>query len=160
MANGLAGNVLITSEGGDYSVFVAALKELCVKLAVLMASDGEGATHLISCTVTGAPDVPTAETLSKSVISSTLVKAMIFGADANFGRVLCAMGYSGVEFDPDKVSVAFKSAAGSIRVCQNGRGLDFDEALAKKILAEHDIAIAVDIASGAAECTCWLRHHL
>lgn len=155
MANGLAGNVLITSEGGDYSVFVAALKELCVKLAVLMASDGEGATHLISCTVTGAPDVPTAETLSKSVISSTLVKAMIFGADANFGRVLCAMGYSGVEFDPDKVSVAFQSAAGSIDVCQNGRGLDFDEALAKKILTEHDITIAVDIASGAAECTCW-----
>jgi glutamate N-acetyltransferase/amino-acid N-acetyltransferase len=120
-----------------------------------MASDGEGATHLITRTVTGATDVAAAETLSKSVISSTLTKAAIFGADANWGRVLCAMGYSGVEFDPDQVSVAFRSNAGSIDVCKHGRGLSFDEALAKKILTEHDVTIAVTVGSGAGECTCW-----
>jgi hypothetical protein len=120
-----------------------------------MASDGEGATHLITCTVSGAPDAAMAETLSKSVISSTLTKAAIFGADANWGRVLCAMGYSGVAFDPDAVSVAFKSTAGTIDVCKNGRGLPFDEPLAKKILNEHDITIAINIGSGAGECTCW-----
>jgi glutamate N-acetyltransferase/amino-acid N-acetyltransferase len=155
LANGLAGNAVIDSENADYAAFADALKAVCVNLAVAMASDGEGATHLITCTVSGAPDVATAETLSKSVISSTLTKAAIFGADANWGRVLCAMGYSGVDFDPDAVSVAFKSAAGSVDVCRDGRGLDFDEALAKKILTEHDITIAVDIASGSAECTCW-----
>lgn len=155
MASGLAGNAYIKGDSEDYTAFAAALKELCVKLAVVMASDGEGATHLITCTVSGASDIATAETLSKSVISSTLTKAAIFGADANWGRVLCAMGYSGIEFDPEKVSVTFQSSAGSVHVCQNGRGLDFDEALAKKILTEHDITIAVDIASGAAECTCW-----
>jgi CO/xanthine dehydrogenase Mo-binding subunit len=104
---------------------VDALKAICVKLAISMASDGEGATHLITCTVTGAPDVAAAETLGKSVISSTLTKSAIFGADANWGRVLCAMGYSGVDFNPDKVSVAFQSAAGAIDVCKNGRGLAF-----------------------------------
>lgn len=155
MANGLAGNAKITSDSDDYKAFVAALKEISVKLAIVMASDGEGATHLITCTVSGAPDVMTAETLSKSVISSTLTKAAIFGADANWGRVLCAMGYSGVDFDPEKVSVAFQSGAGSIEVCKDGRGLAFDEALAKKILTEHDITIAINIAAGSAECTCW-----
>jgi glutamate N-acetyltransferase/amino-acid N-acetyltransferase len=155
MANSLAGNAPITNDGDDYKAFVAALKEICIKLAIVMASDGEGATHLITCTVSGAPDMPTAETLSKSVISSTLVKAMIFGADANCGRVLCAMGYSGAVFNPDKVSVALESAAGRINVCENGLGLAFDEDLAEKILTEHDITIAITIASGSAECTCW-----
>jgi glutamate N-acetyltransferase/amino-acid N-acetyltransferase len=155
MASGLAGNAPITSDGGDYAAFVEALKEICVRLAIVMASDGEGATHLITCTVTGAPDAAAAETLSKSVISSTLTKAAIFGADANWGRVLCAMGYSGIEFDPEKVSVSFRSSAGTVDVCQNGRGLSFDEGLAKRILTEHDIIIAVNIASGSAECTCW-----
>ena len=101
MASGLAGNAYIKGDCEDYTAFAAALKELCVKLAVVMASDGEGATHLITCTVSGASDIATAETLSKSVISSTLTKAAIFGADANWGRVLCAMGYSGIEFDPE-----------------------------------------------------------
>ncbi|SHI05903.1 glutamate N-acetyltransferase [Sporobacter termitidis DSM 10068] len=155
LANGYAGNTLIDAENDDYKAFVAALRETCVRLAISMASDGEGATHLITCTVTGAADVAAAETLSKSVISSTLTKAAVFGADANWGRVLCAMGYSGVEFDPDQVSVAFKSAAGTVDVCKNGRGLGFDEALAKKILTEHDVTIAVNIGSGAGECTCW-----
>ncbi len=105
--------------------------------------------------MTGAPDVAAAEALSKSVISSTLTKAAMFGADANWGRVLCAMGYAGVDFDPDAVSVAFQSAAGSVDVCKNGRGLGFDEALAKKILTEHDITIAVEVGAGTGECTCW-----
>ena len=105
-----------------------------------MASDGEGATHLITCTVTGAESEQSAETVAKSVIGSALTKAAIFGADANWGRVLCAMGYSGEDFDPDKVDVAFASVRrASIQVCAKGRGLDFDEDLAKRILTEHDV---------------------
>ena len=155
MANGLAGNTIVEAGSEDYRVFAGALQELCTKLAIEMASDGEGATHLITCTVSGAPDTQTAETLSKSVISSTLTKAAIFGADANWGRVLCAMGYSGVTFDPDAVSVAFESPAGRIDVCQNGRGLTFDEALAKKILTEHDVTIDIAMGAGVGACTCW-----
>ncbi len=155
MANGLAGNAPLEDGSEDYTVFAAALKDLCVKLAIEMASDGEGAAHLITCTVTGAEDVQTAETVSKSVISSTLTKAAIFGADANWGRVLCAMGYSGVDFDTNAVSVAFASKAGRIDVCKNGRGLNFDETLAKKILTEHDVTIDISVGGGAGECTCW-----
>jgi glutamate N-acetyltransferase/amino-acid N-acetyltransferase len=155
MASGLAGNAVIESDGSDYQAFVAALKEICVKLAIVMASDGEGATHLITCTVTGAADDAAAETMSKSVISSTLTKAAIFGSDANWGRVLCAMGYSGVEFDPEKVDVAFESKAGHVDVCKDGRGLPFDEALAKKILTEHDIVIDINVKNGGGACTCW-----
>ena len=155
MANGMAGNPEITDKGEDYAAFVAALKALCVKLAMAMASDGEGANHLITCTVTGAKSEASAETLSKAVISSTLTKAAIFGADANWGRVLCAMGYSGEQFDPDKVDVAFESAAGSIAVCAAGRGLPFDEDLAKKILTEHDIVIRIAMGEGDGACTCW-----
>jgi glutamate N-acetyltransferase/amino-acid N-acetyltransferase len=155
LANGMAGNAEITAENEDYAVFLDALKEISVTLAKIMASDGEGATHLITCTVTGAADEGAAETLSKSVISSTLTKAAIFGADANWGRVLCAMGYSGVEFNPDQVSVSFESDAGAIDVCKNGRGLPFDEALAKKILTEHDITIHITAGSGGGICTCW-----
>lgn len=155
MANGLAGNSVIDTENADYVAFVKALEAICVKLAISMASDGEGATHLITCTVTGAADAAAAETLSKSVISSTLTKAAIFGADANWGRVLCAMGYSGVSFEPDDVSVAFQSAAGTIEVCKNGRGLSFDESLAKKILTEHDVTIAITAGTGTGTCTCW-----
>jgi glutamate N-acetyltransferase/amino-acid N-acetyltransferase len=155
LANGLAGNATVEDGSADYAVFAEALKALCIRLAVEMASDGEGATHLITCAVTGAPDEKTAETLSKAVISSTLMKAAIFGADANWGRVLCAMGYSGVSFDTDAVSVAFSSPAGRIDVCQNGRGLKFDEALAKKILTEHDVTIDINIGTGGGQCTCW-----
>jgi glutamate N-acetyltransferase/amino-acid N-acetyltransferase len=156
LASGLAGNALIDSDSADYKAFVGALKEICIKLAIVMASDGEGATHLITCTVSGAADDLAAETLSKSVISSTLTKAAIFGADANWGRVLCAMGYSGIDFDPETVSVAFQSGAGRIDVCKDGRGLSFDEALAKSILTEHDILIDISISGGAkGTCTCW-----
>ncbi len=155
LANGLAGNEAITSKGPDYAAFSEALKVLCVSMAKKMASDGEGARHLITCTVSGAESEQSAETLAKSVISSTLTKAAIFGADANWGRVLCAMGYSGEDFDPDKVTVHFASAAGNIPVCANGRGLDFDEALAKRILTEHDVEINIAIGEGAGSCTCW-----
>ena len=155
LANGMAGNAEITEKGGDYTAFVTALKELCVTLARKMASDGEGAKHLITCHVQGAKDEKSAETISKSVISSTLTKAAIFGADANWGRVLCAMGYSGESFDPDRVDVHFASAAGDIEVCHQGRGLDFDEALAKRILTEHDIEINITMGEGSGACTCW-----
>ena len=155
MANGKAGNAEITEDNGDYETFLEALAEVTVTLARKMASDGEGASHLITCTVRGADSEENAETLSKSVISSTLTKAAIFGADANWGRILCAMGYSGVQFDPDEVSVAFESAAGRIDVCRDGRGLEFDEDKAKKILTEHDVVIDIMMRSGPCECTCW-----
>ena len=155
LANGLAGNETITAKGPDYDAFLEALQALCMELVKKMASDGEGAKHLITCNVQGAKDEAQAETVSKSVISSTLTKAAIFGADANWGRVLCAMGYSGAAFDPEKVDVHFASAAGDIAVCQQGRGLDFDEALAKKILTEHDVEILITMGEGSATCTCW-----
>ena len=155
LANGLAGNAVIEEKGPDYEAFAAALKALCVELARKMASDGEGARHLITCTVNGAKSEESAETIAKSVISSTLTKAAVFGADANWGRVLCAMGYSGEDFDPDRVTVRFASAAGEIQVCEKGRGLDFDEALAKKILTEHDVEILIDMEEGQGRCTCW-----
>ena len=155
LANGLAGNETITGEGEDYAAFLEALKALCVRLARMMAKDGEGARHLITCTVSGAKDEESAQTIAKSVISSTLTKAAIFGCDANWGRVLCAMGYSGEEFDPDKVDVAFASAAGEIPVCRQGRGLDFDEDLAKRILTEDEVEIRVRMGEGDASCTCW-----
>ena len=155
LANGLAGNETITGEGEDYAAFLEALKALCVRLARMMAKDGEGARHLITCTVAGAKDEESAQTIAKSVISSTLTKAAIFGCDANWGRVLCAMGYSGEEFDPDKVDVAFASAAGEIPVCRQGRGLDFDEDLAKRILTEDEVEIRVRMGEGDAACICW-----
>ena len=155
LANGLAGNPEITEKNGDYAAFVEALKALCVALARMMAKDGEGARHLITCTVEGARDEAQAETIAKSVISSTLTKAAIFGCDANWGRVLCAMGYSGERFDPEKVDVAFASAAGSIAVCEKGRGLPFDEDLAKKILTEDEVTIAIAMGEGGGSCTCW-----
>ena len=155
LANGLAGNEEITEKNGDYAAFLEALETLCVLLAKKMASDGEGAKHLITCTVSGARDEAQAETVAKSVISSTLTKAAVFGADANWGRVLCAMGYSGETFDPEQVAVSFASAAGEIAVCAQGRGLAFDEGKAKEILTEHDVEIRIAMGEGAAQCTCW-----
>ena len=155
LASGHAGNAEITVDGTDYGAFCAALEAVCITLSKEMASDGEGAKHLITCTVSGAESVEKAETIAKSVISSTLFKAAIFGNDANWGRVLCAMGYSGAEFDPDKVAVLFKSAAGSVDVCLNGRGLPFDEELATRILTEHDIEVLIWLGEGDCECTCW-----
>ncbi|MCI8810206.1 MAG: bifunctional glutamate N-acetyltransferase/amino-acid acetyltransferase ArgJ [Oscillibacter sp.] len=156
LANGLAGNHPITAaDQAGYTAFREALESLCIKLAMEMASDGEGAKHLIICDVSGAKSVESAETIAKSVISSTLTKAAIFGADANWGRVLCAMGYSGETFDPDKVAVCFSSSAGTVKVCEDGRGLAFDEDLAKKVLSEHDVQIQITMDEGGASCTCW-----
>ena len=155
LANGLAGNEPITAKGPDYDAFLAALRALCTELAKKMASDGEGARHLITCTVQGAKSEKSAETIAKSVVSSTLTKAAIFGADANWGRVLCAMGYSGEKFDPEKVDVSFASEAGEILVFRAGRGLDFDEELAKKILTEDEVDIDIAMAEGDESCTCW-----
>jgi len=155
LANGMAGNQFIAAKGPDYDAFLEALQTLCVELARKMASDGEGAKHLITCHVQGAASEKSAEIIAKSVISSTLTKAAIFGTDANWGRVLCAMGYSGETFDPDKVDVHFASAAGDIAVCEQGRGLPFDEDLAKKILTEHDVEINITMGEGDGSCTCW-----
>jgi len=155
MANGLAGNDEIVAKCDDYYIFAEALNTVCIELAKMIAADGEGATHLIICRVASAKNEQEAETISKSVISSTLTKAAIFGTDANWGRVLCAMGYSGVDFDPQKVSISFESTAGRVTVCENGCGLPFDEDLAKNILTEHDITIDIDLNDGSAECTCW-----
>ena len=155
LANGMAGNAEITEKNADYEAFLTALRALCVELAKKMAADGEGAKHLVTCTVSGAADEAQAETIAKSVIGSTLTKCAIFGADANWGRVLCAMGYSGEQFDPDKVDVHFASVAGDIAVCEQGRGLDFDEDLAKKILSEHEVEINIAMGEGSGSCTCW-----
>ena len=155
LANGLAGNAKITEEGADYDAFVELLKEICRQMARRMAKDGEGAKHLITCNVQGARDEAQAEVIGKSVISSTLTKAAVFGCDANWGRVLCAMGYSGEIFDPEKVNVEFASAAGEILVCQDGRGVNFDEDKAKKILTEDEVDINISMGEGSGSCTCW-----
>ena len=155
LANGMAGNPVITTRSDSYIDFVLKLHEVCYLLARSMAKDGEGARHLITCTVRGAASEGQAEVIAKSVISSTLTKAAIFGCDANWGRVLCAMGYSGERFDPERVDVSFASSAGEILVCKNGRGLDFDEDLAKKILTEHDVEINIAMGEGSGECVCW-----
>ncbi|MDR2525522.1 MAG: bifunctional glutamate N-acetyltransferase/amino-acid acetyltransferase ArgJ [Oscillospiraceae bacterium] len=160
LASGRAGNAEITSQNTDYAAFCEALRTLCVQLARAMAADGEGAKHLITCHVRNAADEEKAETIAKSVISSSLLKAAIFGEDANWGRVLCAMGYAGAVFNPEKTDVSFHSAAGEIAVCRQGRGLDFDEGLAKEILHEHEVEIRIDLHEQAAPgaqgcCECW-----
>ena len=155
LANALAGNVVIENEDEDFLAFEAALEELCVALARAMAADGEGAKHLVTCKVSGAKTDEEAKVLSKSVISSTLTKAAIFGCDANWGRVLCAMGYSGVDFDVQKTNIAFSSEAGRIEVCRFGKGLDFDEDKAKSILSEKEAVIEIEIGGGSGKAVCW-----
>ena len=155
LANGLAGNAEITEEGADFTAFMQALNTVTVYLCRCIAGDGEGATKLLECKVSGAATLDIAKTVAKSVICSSLTKAAMFGADANWGRVLCAMGYSGADFDPETVDVSFASAAGEIAVCEKGRGLDFDEDLAKKILTEHDVEIRISMGTGAGPATCW-----
>lgn len=155
LANGLSGSPIIDSKNGDYEVFLSALKYVCQVLAKRIAADGEGATKLVTCRVFGAPDEETAETISKSVVKSSLVKTAMFGSDANWGRVLCAMGYSGAEFSPSDVEVGFKSEAGEITVCKGGVGLPFDEELAKEILSEHDVSIEINLNAGKSEVSTW-----
>jgi len=155
MANGMAGNDEITSENADYAVFLQALTTICEKLARAIAADGEGATHLITCTVANAPCEETATTIARSIIASSLVKSAIFGKDANWGRILCAAGYSGAAFDPKLVTISFASEGGEITVCENGQGLAFDEDLAKKVLTPHEIIIHFNMKQGVATSTCW-----
>ncbi len=156
MANGQAGNQSIESENDDYKIFAEALEHLCIKLAKMMAKDGEGATKLLTVSVKGAADETDAETLAKSVASSSLVKCAIFGADANWGRVLCAMGYAGIDFDPESVDVSFKSNAGEISVCKAGASHPFSEEDAKKILSEDEVEISINLAGkGQGSCEVW-----
>ena len=155
LANGMAGNKEITTEGEDFSEFMKALNTVTVYLCKAIAGDGEGATKLIECSVTGAKELMTAKTVAKSVICSSLTKAAMFGADANWGRVLCAIGYSGAAVDVGKVDVAFASAAGEIAVCKNGAGVDFSEEKAKQILLEHEITIKIDLNDGDACAVAW-----
>ena len=155
LANGMAGNPEITQENEDFNLFMKALNTVTVHLCRCIAGDGEGATKLLECHVTGADTLETARMVAKSVICSSLLKAAMFGADANWGRVLCAIGYSGAQVDVDKIDVAFQSKAGTIAVCQNGAGLDFSEELAKTILLEKEITILVELNSGDAASTAW-----
>ena len=155
LANGLAGNPEIRAEDEGYACFVRALNSVTVELCRMVAADGEGATKLLECKVAGAADDAIAKTVAKSVITSSLVKAAMFGADANWGRVLCAIGYSGAPVDVDAIDVSFRSAAGEIAVCENGAGIDFSEEIAKKILLEDEIDILVDLKSGDASACAW-----
>lgn len=155
LANGMAGNTLITQGGEDFAVFMKALNTVTMQLCKMLAGDGEGATHLLECKVSGAADLATARTVAKSVICSSLVKAAIFGADANWGRILCAIGYSGADVNVQAVDVAFVSKSGCIEVCKAGAGIPFSEEKAKQILLEHEIEIQVELNSGSAESTAW-----
>lgn len=155
LCNGMAGNDLIEWKDGDYEAFRSALHYVCESLAKRIAADGEGATRLVTCTVRGARSEESAERLAKSVVGSPLVKAAMFGADANWGRVLCAMGYSKAPFRPEYVDVTFRSARGEILVCRQGAGVEFDEDRAKEILTTDDITIDVFLSEGEHSVSCW-----
>lgn len=155
LANGLAKNEYIAKENEDFEALKEAMFAVCLYLCRLMAKDGEGATHLMTCKVSGAKDEATAEVLGKSVINSSLTKAAIFGADANWGRVLCAMGYSGVEFDPENVNISFCSEKGNVLVCEKGRGVAFSEEIAKEVLSEEEVIIDITLFEGDGEATLW-----
>ncbi len=155
LANGLAENPEITEENEEYATFVEALNTVTVALCRSIAADGEGATKFLECQVCGADSIPTAKAVAKAVVCSSLVKAAMFGADANWGRVLCAIGYSGVAVDVSRVDVAFASKKGIISVCENGAGLSFSEETAKEILLESEIEIRVELHSGKAAATAW-----
>ncbi len=155
MANGLADNPEINSEGEDFDLFCAALFEITSQLCRMIAADGEGATKLLECSVSGAKDEKAAKAVAKSVICSSLLKAAMFGADANWGRVLCAIGYADAEVDVSKVGVSFRSSNGEIEVCRGGAGIDFSEESAKAILSENEIEILVSLGDGNKSATAW-----
>ena len=156
LANGMAGNAPIEAcMGTDYEAFVAALYKVCEKLCAIMAKDGEGATKLLACEVTGAKSTAAAKLVAKAVIKSTLLKAAIFGADANWGRVLCAIGYAGADVDVTKVDVNFRSNRGLIPVCRGGAGVAFSEETAKEILMDDEITVQVALNSGSASAKAW-----
>ena len=155
LANGMAGNTEIVAEGEAFDGFCVALNAVTTYLCRKIAADGEGATKLLECKVEGAKDEQTARTVAKSVICSSLFKAAMFGADANWGRVLCAIGYSGADVDVQKVDVAFRSAKGEILVCKNGAGVPFSEENAKEILLESEIEVLIGLNDGAGTATAW-----
>ena len=155
LANGMAGNKKINEENDDYKIFTQALNIVTSYLSKMIAKDGEGATKLLECAVTNAPDANTARVCAKAVISSSLVKAAMFGEDANWGRILCALGYSGASINVNKIDVAFKSKGGEITVCQNGAGVNFCEEKALKILKESEIVIKINLNQGEKDATAW-----
>jgi glutamate N-acetyltransferase/amino-acid N-acetyltransferase len=155
MANGASGAPPINAADAEYDTFSRALEESCITLARAMARDGEGATKLVTVTVSGAADEQTAETLAKSVAASSLVKTACFGADANWGRILCALGYSGADFDPAQTAVSFKSDAGEISVCAHGESIPFSEEKAKAILSAEEIEIQITVGNGNGNVTVW-----
>lgn len=155
LANGTAENIPVTKENQDFEKFVNALYAVMMNLARKMARDGEGATKLIECVCHGAADDKTAEIVAKSVITSSLFKAAMFGEDANWGRILCAVGYADADFDINKVDVSISSDKGSIDVCKNGAGVEFSEELAKEILKEEEIIINISIGDGAGKAVAW-----
>ena len=155
LANGMAGNEEIVSDGADFDEFMKALNTVNVYLCRMIAADGEGATKLLECTVSNAKDKSTAKTVAKSVICSSLLKAAMFGADANWGRVLCAIGYSGADVDVNKIDVSFVSDKGEIQVCKNGSGVDFSEEKAKEILLEKEIVIKISLNDGNEVASAW-----
>lgn len=155
LANGLAGNPEITEEDEDYRAFAKALSEVNTYLAKKMAGDGEGATALFEVKIIGAKTKEQAVTLSKSVVTSSLVKAAIYGHDANWGRILCAMGYSGAQFDPEKVDLFFESAAGRIQIIENGVAVDYSEEEATRILSEPEVTAIADVKLGTESATAW-----
>lgn len=155
LANGLAGNPEITEENEDYKAFAEALNAVNTFLARKMAGDGEGATALLEVHIVGAESKEQAVTLGKAVVSSSLVKAAVYGHDANWGRILCAMGYSGAEFDPECVDLFFESAAGRIQIVKNGAATDYDEKKASAILSEPEVTVTADVKMGSFEATAW-----
>ncbi len=155
MANGMAGNSPIEAEGPAYNAFDAALNTVMTALCKMIAADGEGASKFLECTVSGADTYEAAALGAKSVICSSLFKAAMFGADANWGRALCAIGYSGADVDVEQVKLSFKSHAGEILVCEHGAGVAFSEEKAKEILTEKDIQILISVGTGPYSATAW-----
>ena len=155
LASGMAGNPVITAENEDYRAFCKALNEVNTALAKKMAGDGEGATALFEVKVIGADTKEQAVTISKSIVTSSLTKAAIYGHDANWGRILCAMGYAGVSFDPEKVDLYFESAAGTLKIIENGVATDYCEEEATKILSEPEVTAVADLKMGEAKATAW-----
>ena len=155
LANGMAGNAEINAEGEDFSTFMKALNTLTINLCRTIAGDGEGATKLLECTVSGADTLEAAKIAAKSVICSSLLKAAMFGADANWGRVLCAIGYSGADVDVSKVDVSFRSAKGEVAVCKDGAGIPFSEEIAKEVLLEKEIDILISVGNGPYCASAW-----
>ena len=155
LASGLAGNTPIESDGEGFDAFVAALYEVSAVLTRMMAKDGEGATKLVTCHVQGAPDTQTAKAIARSVIQSPLCKTAMFGADANWGRILCAIGYTPGDFAIDKVAVSIASKAGKVDVCKQGSGIAFSEEIAKQVLLEDEVVLEIDLGQGSGDATAW-----